>query len=189
MRKITETSLSRIWHHIIKDQVTFGVVSAFRKEFSDGDNLILHKQLGKRIRALGLGSIEQKSGYTYLDDSEEVLVEERSYFIPNITLKDVLKLGLEFEQESILFKDNSGFFLIDCEIGEPIVTFSKGPLPFTFSPTIVKQAFSQLIRTTVSQKVKFAYILEKHIPSRLDSLLAAREGGLAKSEWIRVIEG
>ena len=56
---LQESSLSRIMTHITKTE-NFGVMSPFRKEFSDKENLDRYKELKELVRKKGYGFIEMK---------------------------------------------------------------------------------------------------------------------------------
>lgn len=187
---INESSLSRIWQHIENPNSTFGVVSAFLPpdRASVIQNEERHNQLRKQIRSLGYGYIEQHSGYSYADEREQV-VEEKSFFIPNITLKDILFLGKEYDQESVLFKDSNQFSLIytNHKYGQISMSFSKKGSTVTMDKNILKYAYSQLVKANKSQKVKFAYVMEHVIPNRTEALLAQKTGELAKVKYISII--
>ena len=58
---IAESSLSRIMTHINKTE-NFGVMSPFRKEFSDKENLDRYKELKALVREKGYGFIESEEG-------------------------------------------------------------------------------------------------------------------------------
>lgn len=103
-KRLEESSLSRIWQHVEDDETSFAVISAYRGIYSEADNLKRHNELKGKIRAMGYGYIEQKSGYSYSnpEEGEDVSVEEKSFFIPNIDFKSAINLGRLFKQESIL---------------------------------------------------------------------------------------
>jgi hypothetical protein len=189
-RRFKESSLSRIWQHIIKPETSFGVISAFRGIYSDNENLQKHEELRKKIRLMGYGYIEQNSGYSYLNKQtgEEVPVDEKSFFIPNISFEDCIKIGRMFEQESVLYKDQEkGFGLFLCSNGNKIMTFKDKDKLFTFKKDDIKNAYSQLIKANIGQKVKFSYIAEHYIPSRADAYRSIGTGKLAESKWIKII--
>ena len=157
------SSLLRIWQHITDPDSSFGVISAFRGTYSQEENMKRHNQLKKDIRSLGLGFIEQKSGYSYMnpESGEEVPVEERSFFIPEIDFDTCLKLGRKYKQESVLYKDSEkGFGLFLCSNGKREMLFKNRDHLFTFNKNDVKNAYSQLVKSNNSQKIKIPYIAE-----------------------------
>jgi hypothetical protein len=190
-KELQESSLSRIWQHIVNPETSFAVISAFREEFSEEENLKRHEKLKQQIRSLGYGLIEQKSGYSY-EDNKNVIVDEKSFFIPNIDFVSALKLGNLFKnnlpQESILYKSpDKDFGVYSCKSGKILVHLKNKDHLFTFSKEEVKKAYSQLIRANKSQRIKFAYIMEYYIPSMTDAYKSIKEKELPKARWIEFV--
>ena len=186
--QINESSLSRIWQHI-KNNTSFGVISAFMSGLSLEENLKRHNSLKSDIKGLKLGFIEQRSGYTYLKkDETEEQVEEMSFFVPNITYQQIINLGKKYNQETIIYKDNYRFDLIDCESGRVEMSFSKDNT-HTFNPEVLKYAWSQFLKSKNKNALKSNafYTLEQYIPSKADSLKNLKEGKvLAKVREIKL---
>jgi hypothetical protein len=192
---IAESSISRVWQHI-NDGKTFAVISAFRGSNDPKENLNLHNKLKSDVRALGLGFIEQKSGYTYQnpDSGEEGTVDEMSLFIPNIDEKSALKLGKKYKQESILFKNQNQFILLNCDTGSVDMKFAKSTNgSLTFKPDVLKYAFSQLIKGNKNSQKKYAFVAESINvyellpPNRTESILSMKSGELAKAKWVKIV--
>lgn len=189
-KELQESSLSRIWQHIVNPETSFAVISAYRGIYSEEENLKRHNDLKQVIKSLGFGFIEQRSGYSYKnpESGEEVPVDEKSFFIPNIDFTSAIKLGRKFEQESILYKDSEkGFGLYMCDNGKLEMLFKNKNRLVNFNKNDVKNAYSQLIRSNNSQKVKFAYVAEHYIPSRTDALKNSGSSKLVESKWIKII--
>jgi hypothetical protein len=103
---ITETRLSRIWKYIENDSASFGVISPFRKYLSMDENLERYKELKSIIKnKLKLGYIELEGGFKEEGD----WVNEKSLFIPNITKEDLISLGENYDQYSVIYKDRNEF--------------------------------------------------------------------------------
>lgn len=191
MKQLLESSLSRIWQFITDPTKTFGVVSAYRQDlYSEEQNLQRHKELGKIIRSMGYGFIEQNSGYSYKDEDTGLVgvKEEKSYFIPNISFEDTLDLGVEFEQESVLYKDSNIFGLFISKTGKIDMEFKDKGSIASFKKKDIEIAYSELIRANQNQRVKFSYIVEKYIPNRNDSFKAMKDKEIAKEGWINLLE-
>ncbi len=187
-QKLQESSLSRIWQHINNPEKSFGVISAYRQDlYSEEENLKRHERLKRSIRGRGYGFIEQNSGYTYLDNGMEHMVEEKSCFVPNISLEDALGLGITFEQESILYKDENGFSLIRCYDGKVLMKFKDKNHIYSFKKDDIKIAYSQLIKANSSQRVKFSYVEEYRIPLMGDAYMSQGNKKLAEAKWVRFI--
>lgn len=191
MKRLLESSLSRIWQHIVDPERTFGVVSAYRQDlYSEEQNLARHKELGKIIRSMGYGYIEQNSGYSYQDEEtgNVGVKEEKSYFVPNITFDDVLDLGVEFEQESVLYKDSTVFGLFLSKTGKLDMEFKDEGSIASFKKKDIEIAYSELIRANQNQRVKFSYIVEKYVPNRHDSFKAMESRELPIEGWISLLD-
>ena len=106
---LVEASLSRIWQHIEKGN-SLGVITAFRS--NDPDNLKKNKKLQSEINVAGFGYFPMNG--VYIEDfgsDEPKKVEESSFFVISThpeKLRDFLiKMGKKYEQDSVLFMDNS----------------------------------------------------------------------------------
>lgn len=191
LKSITESSLSRVWQHVNSDK-NFAVISAFHLYSPLEENLAAHQQLKNDVRSLGLGFIDQGSGYTYKHKhtGTESLAEERSLFIPNIKKEDALKLGKKYQQESILFKDESEFVIWYIETGKKD-DFNRGSTDtMTFDQNTLKYAYSQFFKSKNKNAIKkFAYVMkEEIIPSREDAYRALKnKEGLPETSWIDVL--
>ena len=118
-QQFKEENLSRVWQHITDSDRSFAVISAYLTD--DENNDLNHEELKKDIRKLNLGFIELDTGYTYKIKSsdDEKMANEKSYFIPEISKRNAIKLGKKYKQESILWKDKNEFIMIgvDSEVG------------------------------------------------------------------------
>lgn len=144
---ITESSLSRIWKHIENGQ-GFGVISPFRREFSMEQNEKRYIDLKSRVKSKGYGFIELIGGF--IEDG--VPVREKSLFIPGIKKDDLISWGQEFDQYSVIFKDDNEFVEIgtnrDSGIGTIKNDFIKSGWDknLTLNPEATKEFWSELIK-------------------------------------------
>ncbi len=198
-KTLKESSWSRIIHHI-EAGTSFAVISAYEKEYPLEVNFKKHEELRQDIRKMGYGYIEQKSGYSYINkkDNQEGMFDEESFFIPLITKKEALDLGNSYKQESILFKDDTGFYCL-LKNGKIDTEFKtkrdRKTGQITFEPKILKYAFSQLKKATDYQrKQKFAYVIkecvyidEYRIPTRSDAYRGMKEGKIPEAKYIRIL--
>ena len=185
---IEESSISRIWQHI-NNKDSFAIMSAFRKEFSHEENIKRDKQLEQDIKMLGLGYIPQKGGYTYMDkNGEEEIQEEFSFFIPKISKENALNLGKKYNQETIVFKDEQEFSLLNSINGAVELSFSRGTnSDITFDKETLKNAYSSFMKSKNKNNLKkYAFSLKEiQIPSMLKSLKNLKEqSGIARVEYI-----
>jgi len=109
-KKLTETSLGRIFHHTKNSNI--GMISASRGELDPSENKTNHSNLGQDIRNAGFGYQHIVGYYTENKDTpDEKKVKENSYIIfgkkgpDNGALKGFLKkYGAKYGQESVLYK-------------------------------------------------------------------------------------
>lgn len=227
---IHESSLSRILQHVNSPNTTLAVISAFleperlkkaenlytipNRGEAQQINLRRHENLRDDIRADGLGYIEVDSGWAYEDVPG--IHEEKAYFIPNISKERARQLCERYNQDCVLFKDNTGFYLMDkkgekgMEFGKPgktgIVTSLPGypsekgqtfGLPTKRSPrlayeklytaNLIKKGFSALIRANKSQKGgKFSFIGKKEKLDVRESLIGLDMGKMPKTKKERL---
>jgi len=123
---VNESALSRIMQHINGDD-TVGVISPFRGENTKEDNMKLYKKMADELRSMGYGYIPLNAGYK---EEGDVLVKEKSFFVPKIAKKDLIKLGVKYKQYSVLFKDKDGFYEIGTNknsgVGKILHRFKTG---------------------------------------------------------------
>lgn len=112
---INESSLSRIQKHMIEHDT--GMITAFRyaencgfgKIYTKKENKARNKSLLSKLQRQGYGITKVKGSYIEnYNSNNEIEVGEEVYFVVDLNnegnLKQKLKeLGLEFEQDSILF--------------------------------------------------------------------------------------
>ena len=122
---VNESSLSRVWGQVTKFQS--GTISAYRDRSDCGEGELITKKekerrntiLKSKLLMLGYGVTKIMGTYieNYKSDNE-VKVKEASFIVVDINDKgnlkrDLMKLGLEFEQDSITFSEPSGeYYLI-----------------------------------------------------------------------------
>ena len=157
---LNESSLSRIMQHI-SDNKTFGVVSPFRKDNSNKENKDAYAELKNEVREMGYGYIPLMGGYK----EEKGFVNEKSLFIPNITKDDIMEIGRKYNQDSILFKDKSGFYEIGTNrftgVGKILTKFKTKGKDISVDDTgnVFTEFFSKLVKGGHSNK-KFLFVSE-----------------------------
>jgi len=148
---LDESSLSRVWQHVENPKRAFGVISASRHEYSKEENRERHEELRGRIRELGYGYIELDGGYREKSGRDSyVIVQEPSFFIPNVKYRDLISLGQELEQDSVIYKGLGEFRVVSTRppVGETLVNFSqgKGYWNIDLAKEAVKEFFSSLVK-------------------------------------------
>lgn len=145
----TAKGFSRILQHLNESE--FAVISAFRDENDEKENLRLHQKLKKAVRSEGAGFIELKSSWK--EDGE--VFPELSLFVPKIGEVPAVNLGKKFGQHSILWANGNGEVRWTCTdaskcggIGKVIEKFTKTNI----SESDFSGAFSQLKKGNHSDK-------------------------------------
>ena len=123
---LVESSLSRVFQYVEDDNRSFGIVSAMRCAASDQENRNRHAELKKAVRQMGYGYIELRGGYK----GDEEFCHELSLLIPNVKKSQIVKLGREYNQHSVMFKDSTDFYYIgtneEAGLGKVLMRFKKG---------------------------------------------------------------
>ena len=180
---LSESSLSRIMTHIEKTE-NFGVMSPFRKEVSDKENLDRYKELKVVVREKGYGFIELKGGY----QEETGFINEKSLFIPNIKKKEMLELGKKYDQHSVIIKDKKAFAMVgtnkNAGIGKVLDKFDIGGRNISVDDVgdKFKDFFSRLLKGSHRGK-KFLFKMQEKVET---SMYYYKKHG---PEWLTVYEG
>lgn len=135
-RDLLESSLSRVYKQTLEHDS--GTITAYRdatdcnkgEKFTKSQNKAKNKVLSAKLLKLGYGITKVKG--TYIENygtKDEKPVSEESFLVVDIKdkgslKKDLIKLGSEFEQDSITYapKGNKDYYLISsnkCEMGYP----------------------------------------------------------------------
>jgi len=183
---LQESSISRIFQHIESDN-SFGVVSAFRGDYSTKENMERHAKLKEMVRDSGYGFIEMRGGY----NGDEGFVQELSLFIPQVTRKDIIKMGQGFDQHSVIYKDSTEFSLIGTNeaagVGKVLTNFIRGGKKnLDLAKESIKDFFSSILKGKDRGK-KFVFrVEEREINSFNRAAYAPREHKELK--WFPIIE-
>lgn len=131
MDNVSEASLSRVWQHTQSDR-PIALLTAFRGEFGQADNIKRNKTLAAQVRKLGYGFFFV-DGYWIENQGtpEEIHVSEDSLFVIAPEGSDekfrqqMIALGTEYNQDGVLVKDKDGAKVYDKSGG---VMFDVGEL-------------------------------------------------------------
>ena len=162
---VNESSLSRIWQFVEDDKKSFSVVSAYRSYYNNKENKKRHILLIKGVRSTGYGFIEMRGGYVETIEGVKIEVQESSVFIPSVEKKDIMKLGSDYEQDSILYKKDGLFSEIGTNdvygVGKNVETYKMtGGDNITLAKDVIKKFYSRLKKGSHNKK-KFQ-LKEKH---------------------------
>jgi len=220
MNRKLASSLSRVWQFIEDKNRSFGIVSAFRNDHIKMDNksptedevksnkkqnIIAskkkHKELKEKIRDMGLGYVELAGGTQETNQQGQTInVLEDSLFIPNISRDDLLNLGREYNQDSVIYKNGDQFAMLitkGTNFGKSDMDFgsSQQSKNITFDPELIKAvgSFSALKKGPDSGE-KFLFQppvdpleeLIKQVKDKKDEDKSASENTvfkMSKSDW------
>ena len=137
---LQESSLSRVYSLFNSKDILnpVAIVSAFRGENTYQKNLSLQNSLKSDVRSLGYGFIELIGHFTENKGTQEEadVTEESLCVIGNIRretdikvyqdtfIKNILKLGQKYDQESVIIKTTEGTSLVEANNGEVIMKFN-----------------------------------------------------------------
>ena len=152
--QLTEASLGRVLQHIKgkKNVKSWGVITAYRYGNTPAENKLANKNLADKIRAKNLGFFEMEGHWqecqdkrvNYFDCPKDKLVDstEISLFVPNISIKDIHKLGKQFEQDSVLYGGE------DTK-GKGVLVYKNGRVENVgdMHPDNMQQAYSKMRNT------------------------------------------
>ena len=118
MTELNETSLSRVWQHFSRPDSNAALLTAFRGEYPQEENIRRNRNLAADVRKMGCGYIFV-DGY-WIENrgkEDERHVKEDSLLVigndsdPNF-MKKMHELGNKYSQEAILLKDKKGVNVI-----------------------------------------------------------------------------
>lgn len=111
-QQLHEASLSRIWQHTRESNM--GIITAYRGEFDIRQNEKRNKELMSAIRSAGFGFIPVTGFYVENPGQEdEQKVQEKSFVVLSSSNDSgklrtfLIKMGIKFNQDSVLYKDAS----------------------------------------------------------------------------------
>ena len=151
--RIDESSLSRIWQYVEDPKKTFGVITSYREGGEDNEGNFI--ELKSDVRSMGKGYIALAGGYEEIKkDGSVVLVKEPSLLVPKIRKKDLIELGVKYDQDSVIYKDEREFKLISTSnrggnaVGATMIDFKKGAgrNNLELSKKALKNFFSALLK-------------------------------------------
>ena len=108
-------NLSRVFDHY--QHKDFAILSAYRKDLSEDENLKRHEQLKNFLREDGYGWKEVRGVYK---DKEGETTIENGVFVPNLHPEVAIELGKYFNQEAIIFADGEQIYLYFIADGETL---------------------------------------------------------------------
>jgi hypothetical protein len=149
--RLDEASLGRVLQHIQgkKSVKNWGMLTAYRYINTPNQNKKLNKQLEAELRAKGYGFFKveghwvecQDGNLSYSDCPPNLLKDavEESLFVPNISAKDIHKLGKKYGQDAVIFGGEQ-------TKGNATLIFKDGKVENIgkFSPDKIQQAYSKL---------------------------------------------
>ena len=149
--KLDEASLGRVLQHIQgkKNVKNWGMLTAYRYANTPNQNKKLNKELEGELRKMGHGFFKveghwvecQDGNLSYEDCPKNLLKDaiEESLFVPNISAKEIHKLGKKYGQDAVIFGGEE-------TKGNATLIFKDGKVENIgkFSPNKIQQAYSKL---------------------------------------------
>ena len=149
--RLDEASLGRVLQHIQgkKNVKNWGMLTAYRYVNTPNQNKKLNRHLEADLRALGHGFFKveghwvecQDGNLSYNDCPPNLLKDaiEESLFVPNITAKEIHKLGKKYGQDAVIFGGEQ-------TKGNATLIFKDGKVENIgkFSANKIQQAYSKL---------------------------------------------
>ena len=149
--KLDEASLGRVLQHVQgkKNVKNWGMMTAYRYANTPNQNKTLNKKLEGELRKMGHGFFKveghwvecQDGNLSYEDCPKNLLKDaiEESLFVPNISVKEIHKLGKKYGQDAVIFGGEQ-------TKGNATLIFKDGKVENIgkFSPNKIQQAYSKL---------------------------------------------
>jgi hypothetical protein len=149
--RLDEASLGRVLQHIQgkKNVKNWGMLTAYRYANSPNQNKKLNKELEGELRKMGHGFFKveghwvecQDGNLSYEDCPKNLLKDaiEESLFVPNISAKEIHKLGKKYQQDAVIYGGEQ-------TKGNATLIFKDGKVENIgkFSPDKIQQAYSKL---------------------------------------------
>jgi hypothetical protein len=149
--KLDEASLGRVLQHVQgkKNVKNWGMMTAYRYANTPNQNKTLNKKLEGELRKMGHGFFKveghwvecQDGNLSYEDCPKNLLKDaiEESLFVPNISAKEIHKLGKKYGQDAVIFGGEQ-------TKGNATLIFKDGKVENIgkFSPDKIQQAYSKL---------------------------------------------
>lgn len=117
-KNVSESSIGRIYNLITMEDCVFGIVSAFRKDSIKNDPKELEKLNEKRhcelknlVRKMGYGFVELRGAYKE-ENYDGTDIFEKSLIIGKISRDEIIELGRNYDQDSVIWHGNGKFELI-----------------------------------------------------------------------------
>ena len=123
---INEASTSRLYSKLSGEDSVFAIISPYRGEYDKQENQKRMTHLKADVRKLGLGFNQFIS--RWVEDGESF--DEESLLISNIDFKTAIKLGVKYDQSSIIYKDKDSLREICTTAFE---TYNPGDVVRTFN--------------------------------------------------------
>jgi len=177
---LNEEKLSRVWQLATKDGYVWGIVTGYRAEYDESENIKRNDQLKKDIRKQGYGYWEldgrwQETG----EDGTKQDVGERSIFIaaPKDTdgkdfLKFMIDMTQKYDQDAAVYKnDTEGdapvmlYQYKSIKDGKRVVDEDHFPIG-KFNPNKIAENYSKVLgsgRTFVFESIRESHSLKEFI--------------------------
>lgn len=145
MVRIYEGGLSRTYQMMSDPKKVFAMISAERQDKTPAENKKRTQALIKDLNDMGYGYTHMAGGYWEVGQLKPGY--EHSLLIPNISKEEALKLGAKYDQDTVLYKDETGlkYYKPDGEVAMEFST-DKITVDDKFQLDKVKPYFSRRMK-------------------------------------------
>lgn len=148
---LREASYSRIYQHT-RDNETFAIIGSEDKDTHKSRYEELKSLIKKYERKYGHLGYNRLSG-TYQYKLTGEITNEKSVIIYGISKKDALSIAREINQESIIWKENTFFGIIDVK-GTILERFKKSAMNFSKA---IKQGIGSRLQSDQTRTLGYAF--------------------------------
>lgn len=165
VENLCEGGISRIWQHT-HDDVDFAIIGSQDQDTHEDRSSELKSLVDAETRAALRD--HRPNGYKWLNGNYTYNTGEHgaelSCMLMYITLDKALEIARKLNQETIIWKDDDFFGIVDVATGKPIDRFSTSPKNLSFDDDSVRQFGSALI-SKHNKGHGFTFVIEDLIPS------------------------
>ncbi len=151
MKELSEASYGRIYQHT-RDNGTFAIIGSEDKDTHEDRYNELKELIKKYERKYGHLGYNKLSG-TYKYQFSNDIANEKSVIIYGINKKDALSIAKQLNQESIIWKENTFFGIINVD-GGILKRFLKSTLNFS---NAIKQGIGSKLQSDQSRTFGYAF--------------------------------
>ena len=159
-QSLYDINASKIWKFINDDFINFAMVSSYDGDKDQKFNTEKSDELHNDIKGLSLDFIKLSGGYEKIDkygDTVRTKLNACIFMIADVTMEQILELGLRYKQSFILLKDFNVFSYVSTTVGNDMsigsflhegfksIDYDNG---FEFAKAVIKDFYQQLFENS-----------------------------------------